>query len=292
MNKLIIIDGNNLAHRAHHKFNFSTSEGVPSSIAYGFFYILSSLIKKFSANQVSIAFDGGRSPYRTDAHPEYKEGRASLGLDKDSFYNQLNDVKEVAPSFGCKVFYKRHHEADDLIYRIVKTNPDTPKTIVSSDKDFIQLLGISNLTVFNPFRDKIISILNCKDEYGFDYDEFVDYLILKGDKSDNIPGVRGMGDVRIRAFLQEWGSIETFIESRNTYWGNYNIEEAWDRNRPLIDLRYFHLKNPSIIRPRVGDFNPEKIRLFARKYQAGSLAKDSFLKVFQNLRNYNESDNI
>lgn len=287
MNKILIIDGHNLAHRARHRFaKFSNQEGLSSSVVYGGPFIVSSLIRRFPNNLTYVVFDGGRAEERMKLHPEYKAGRDRE--DNDYFENQVEDFKRVLVNLNVRVVCQPGEEADDFIYTLGKVvHRNTHKTIVSSDKDFIPMLDPWT-KIFNPFKDKIITTENCKAVYGFKHTEFLDYLILKGDKSDNISGVAGLGEVRIATLLKEFGSIDSYLETCqggqfDKYWDD--IDEANDRNHELINLRYFHNKyrrNKPIPITTEG-YNLDIVKGIAHKYNIKAFREEKFLKPFKGL---------
>lgn len=289
MNKksMLIIDGNNLAHRAQHKFNLSTAEGKPSSVVYGFVYVLNSLIKRMSPNQVVVAFDGGSHPERLKILPGYKARDHRMEEDEyKAFTDQIAFLRENLKFAGVTVVHERFMEADDLIYMVVRSNPNSYKTIVSSDKDFNQLLG-PNTKIYNPFRESYITHLNCKQEFGYEAKQCVDYLCLDGDKSDKIPGVPGMGPVRIAQFLEEFGSVEDYLESDDQgKWVKYPIEEVWKRNRKVISLSLFHTKFLKLkpLRGYPASFNPKEAHLaFFREYQVRIFQNPEVIETFKRL---------
>lgn len=290
-NKILLIDGNNLAHRARHRFDNFHFQGKSSSVVYGGPFIVSSLLRRFPCVECYIPFDGGRAKERMALLPEYKN-RDKKDID-DHFNQQLEDFRTIMSSLNVKVVHKRHEEADDYIYAIARANPKVHKTIVSSDKDFIPMLNPFT-KIFNPSKDALITTESCKSLYGFTHKEFLDYLILKGDKSDHIPGVRGLGDVRIRAILDEYESIEGLFEADDrgkigpsSPWYNYMvaIEEAYDLNMELIGLRYFynkHRRGQAIpVAPRTWDV--PKVEALARKYGIKAFRQEKFLKPFKQL---------
>jgi len=286
---ILLIDGNNLAHRAQHKFALTTDGGKPSSVVYGFIYILGSLIRRNPSKEVYVVFDGGRHESRLKIMPDYKKRDRVMDEEEyKAFYDQLSFLREVLPLMGVRVVHEKGWEADDFIYAICRKHPKAYKTIVSSDKDFIQLLSHGSLTkILNPFKDAYITSLNCQELYGYEPEESIDYLCLDGDKSDHIPGVPGLGPKRIRAFLDEFGSVEDYIESENKgAWVKYPISEVWKRNRSMIDLRKFYLtqfkdkvflfKNPT--------FEPRKVNsMLLKEYQVRLFSKDDFIKTFEKL---------
>lgn len=288
MNKVLIIDGHNLAHRARHRFaKFSNSEGLSSSVVFGGPFIVSSLIRRFPNDLTYVVFDGGRAKERMEALPEYKAGRDRE--DNDQFFKQMEDFKKILNNLNVRVIWERHEEADDFIYTLGKVvHRTTHKTIVSSDKDFIPMLDPWT-KIFNPFKDKIITTENCKKLYGFSHTEFLDYLILKGDKSDNISGVPGLGDKRIRQLLDEFGSIDDYLEQCtggifDKYWED--IDAVNDRNHELINLRYFHNKyrrNHPVSYWGEPTYNPQAVKVIAHGYGIRVFNDDKFLKPFREL---------
>lgn len=285
--KLLIIDGFNLAYRAQYKFNLTNREGKPSSVVYGFPYILRSLLAKIPSYKVYAVFDGGRAKERTKILPGYKVRDNKLGDDRASFEEQIGDVKDLLLALNCEVVWERGVEADDLIYELCRAFPTVNKTIVSSDKDFVQLVG-PKTKLYNPFKDAFVTHLNAKELYGFSAIECVDYLCLDGDKSDKIPGVKGFGPKTIRNFLDEFGSIDDFLEEDNPgKWPRDLIKETYSINKRLISLRSFHLKyrRGFPIPTWEGCINLPKVKELTRKYDITHFNKPEFLNAFQRLKN-------
>jgi len=292
MRHCLIIDGYNLAYRAQYKFSLSTATGRKSSVAYGFIYILSSMIKRFEPDQVHVVFDGGRAKFRTDLLPTYKAREDKLGEDKQAFYEQIDDLEKYLPHLGIKVARSKGVEADDTIGAIALSVRGVKITILSSDKDFMQLVS-DKVRVFNPFKDTLITPKNIVKEYGFEAHEIVDWLTLKGDKSDHIPGVSGLGDKRIRALLDEFGSVEGFLDADpDTSFERYRdaIQEIASRNFKLINLRYaakvlYGFRRGKIIRFAItaGKFDEDKVRPFLGKYQLNKFRRDGFFETFKRL---------
>lgn len=290
MTKVLLIDGQNLAYRARHRFiNFTNVKRESSSVAYGGPFIISSLLRRFPSDLCYVVFDGGRAPERTAAWPDYK--RRDKKDIQDNFYQQLEDFREILSNLNVIVVHPYKEEADDYLYKIARKHRTDHKTLVSSDKDFIPMLD-SYTKIYNPAKDTLLTTVNVKDVYGFTEKEFTDYLILKGDKSDHIPGVAGLGEVRIREMLDLYGSIDNLIEEYETR-GNVgkftrymeDLLEVYDRNFLLISLRYFHnkflRKKPIPLTPRQWD--PVAVQKIARRYSISAFKQDKFLKPFQQL---------
>lgn len=279
--KILLIDGDNLCHRAYHKFsNFTNRKGESSALPFGFFYILGGLIKKFKADQVFVAFDGGSSEHRRKILPGYRIREKSETFDSEVFNRQKHEIRELCETSNINTLWEPHMEADDLIYMVTKrVLSDSYVTIVSSDKDFIQLIG-GNITVFNPFKNTLISELNVEKETGYSPKQHLQYLILNGDKSDKVPGVKGMGEVRIKAFLQEFDTIQDYIDDSNqTSWCKYPIEEVYLINNPLINLKLhylLHLRKIPLPIIYHQNFSRDNLLSFFNQYDISKLDPDIY----------------
>jgi len=280
--KIIVIDGQHLSYRAYYRFRgYRTSEGLASGLAYGVPFMVESLVRRFRADEVHIAFDQSKSDYRLAILPGYKDRPKKIDFDYKSFKSQLTDTMHILESMGCIVYYGG--EADDTLYRIVRKQRKNPVyiTLVSGDKDFVQMLAPKYkhkyvLKIYNPNKDVIVTPQNSLALYGYTPQECVDYLVLDGDKSDKVPGVRGYGKVKIRKFLDEHGSIEKYLSE----WEDSNIQEAYIRNSRLIDLDlYYHEmgKDEPLNRlNKTPHYSQGAINKFAKKYELKVVLKEQF----------------
>jgi len=255
-NRILIIDGDNLCHRVYHKFKgLTTKTGKDSTLIYGVPYLLLSYIKRFNADKIFVAFDGGRSKERIKILPGYKKRDINLALDYEAFYSQKTILKEYLPYINISTIFGDKLEADDLIYRLTRSfSKSSYLTIISSDKDFTQLIK-NGISIYNPFKEIIINSYNVSSIMGYSVQEAIDYLILDGDKSDKIPGVKGMGPVKIRKFLDEFISIENYLDNPKGNWDYNAIKVAYKQNNILINLKLYYLKygkydTPTIIYPK------------------------------------------
>lgn len=212
---LLLVDGNNCYWRAYHgllhqRFTF---QGKSTWGIVGTVNSVSTAIKKYSPTHVLVVFDWGRSEYRVNMWPPYKEGRQGAEyIDFEDANNQLIKSQDLLRLFGLQVWKERGIEADDIIARAVeKYGPDMEHiTIVSGDKDLRQLID-TNVTLWSPSLGK-------KEESTWDLQSVVDFYgvvparlpeiwALSGDKVDNIPGVKGIGEKTAIKLLAEYGDI-------------------------------------------------------------------------------------
>ncbi len=222
-NKLLLIDGSSLAFRAFFALynqvdRFVAPSGLHTNAIYGFHLMLNNLVERLEPNHVLIAFDAGKTTFRTEMFPAYKDGRART---PDEFREQLPFIKELIEKLGYNHYELKNYEADDIIGTLDKMAelPEAGEydvTIVTGDKDLIQLAD-SNTTVeiskkgvaeFESFTPAYL-----KEKTGLTPEQFIDLKGLMGDSSDNYPGVTKIGEKTAMKLLQEWGSIDNLYEN-------------------------------------------------------------------------------
>ncbi len=293
MNNLLVVDGENLLHRSYHKFeNFKSSDGVKTGAIYGFFKTLHSNLFRFSIDQLVVAFDSGkRSSFRTELLPNYKGSRTKLGMDYISLTHQKKVIIKVLKYMGVAVIFDKrkqfNYECDDYIAYIIRNIKNTKVFILSSDKDFCQLID-KDVKVINPSKDTVLTVNNCYEVMGYKPHECVDYLCLVGDNSDNIPGIPGIGPKKARVFLDSYGSIENYIHLDKDG-VNKVIKGSYPVLRSLIDLSYFIDKNPlptHKVPIKYGKYNKEKLDRIFITYSMTSLRSSEFLQTFENLKKW------
>lgn len=294
---VLLIDGNHLMYRAYYKFlNLKTFEGINTSIIYGFPFILESLIRRLGPDRVEAFFDGGRSSFRKELLPNYKEREHKLGFDADSFYSQKDALFESLPLMGIPVIHEKGYEADDLIAmqtrRYYKAGYEV--VIVSGDKDFNQLIN-DRVSVWNTKSNMKYTKNTLKTFVGYTPDQTIDWLSIGGDNSDNIPGYPGVGEKTLKDFFNRFTSINEFLESGETFKkiDKDKLREVYRRNKKLISLTLFYQK--FLIKkatPYINDKNPNLNELwlgrFCKKYEINTFMEPKFLSTFKNLnRNAN-----
>jgi len=251
-----LADSNNLMHRAFHAYKGLTNNVKPSSIVYGMGTLVNHMIKQFRPDKVYMCWDKERSPHRLKLHPEYKQGRKTkTEEERKSMKEQMKSSMKLFNALGIHQLYGKGMEADDWVYILSRKHQDDYVTIVSSDKDFNQLLG-KRLKIWNPNKNLLIGKHNVKAHFGYSEKECLDYLILDGDSSDNIPGYRGMGEQNIKIFLSQHGSIRKFIEDESL-----ETCKRYCRNGDVIAERIPYHYGYSI---RITWYKPYKLFQFTR----------------------------
>ncbi len=209
--KLMIIDGNALIHRSFHALppTMRTKSGQITNAVYGFISFFIKAMKELKPKYVVLTLD---KKGRTFRHKKYKDYKATRIKAPDELYAQIPMVKNLAKSFNIPVFSLRGYEADDLIGTIVKkVDGEVEKIILTGDMDTLQLVN-SHTKVYMMSRGLNDSILYDKERvvqrFGLNPGQIVDYKALRGDPSDNIPGVPGIGEKTAIKLLREFDSLE------------------------------------------------------------------------------------
>lgn len=220
-NKLLLIDGSSVAFRAffalyHQIDRFKNPTGLHTNAIYGFNLMLDHMMKRIEPTHILVAFDAGKTTFRTEMFADYKAGRAKT---PDEFREQFPFIRQMLDAMGIKHYELSQYEADDIIGTLDKMaeRTDIPfdVTIVSGDKDLIQLTdentvveiskkGVAEFEEFTPAY--------LMEKMGITPTQFIDLKALMGDKSDNIPGVTKIGEKTGLKLLTEFGSLEGIYE--------------------------------------------------------------------------------
>lgn len=213
MKKVILVDGNNLLFRSYYATAYRgpilrNSKGFPTNGLYGFINMLNKIISEEKPSYMMIAFDKGKT-FRHEKYEGYKDGRRET---PDELKMQFPVAKELAKAMGIPCFEIDNYEADDIIGTFAKEvdeNDDFISTIISSDKDLLQLISSDNEVKLLKTNDYIrMNEKTFFETYGFTPDKMTDLKGLMGDSSDNIPGVKGIGEKTAIKLLQDYGTIE------------------------------------------------------------------------------------
>jgi DNA polymerase-1 len=214
--RLIIIDGNSVIHRAFHALPpLSTKKGEMVNAVYGFLLVFFKAIKEFHPDHIVAAFD---LPFPTFRHEKFKEYKAKRPKAPKELYEQIPKVKEVLRVFKVPILEKQGFEADDIIGTISKKYshdqkyPEREVIILSGDADVLQLVN-KNTKAFILRRGVKDTVLYdeklVKEKYqGLNPDQLDEYKALRGDPSDNIPGVKGIGEKTAISLIKKFNTLE------------------------------------------------------------------------------------
>jgi DNA polymerase-1 len=210
-----LIDGMNWLFRAHKvKQKRRNRDGMCVNGITGFLNMLGSLLKQHNPKYLAIAFDYPGKTFRHEIYPEYKANRGEASdPDKTDIHQQLKPIIALLKARGFTVLIKEGYEADDLIGTLVYKFQDTglPIYIHTEDKDYNQLLIKPNIAVMHR-KAHLVTRRTVKERYGITPEQFLDYLVLKGDRVDNVPGVKLWSDARIAQHLASYQSLSGMLE--------------------------------------------------------------------------------
>ena len=213
-NKIIIIDGNAIVHRAYHALPpLTTQDGRIVNAVYGFTSMLLRVWHDLHPTHIAVTFDVAGGTFR---HEQYKEYKATRVKADQALYDQIPLAHELVRAFNIPIYEKKGYEADDVIGTIAKTIADDAAVIiVTGDKDAIQLVdkNISVFTLRKGMSDTVTYDLEkVKEVFGFEPHQMIDYKALAGDSSDNIPGVKGIGEKTAVEIIAKFGGIEELYQ--------------------------------------------------------------------------------
>jgi DNA polymerase I len=216
-NTLVILDAHALIHRAYHALpSFTSPQGEPMGAVYGVSAILIKLLRELAPTHIAAAFDREEKTFRHVAYEAYKATRDKT---KDDLVPQFSKVKDLFDTFGIRCYEVAGFEADDIIGTLVKkfSKEKNIKIIIASgDMDTLQLVDGKRVTVYTPRKGIDDTVLYDEskviERYGFGPEHVVDYKGLKGDPSDNIIGVKGIGEKTATLLIQQYGTIEEILK--------------------------------------------------------------------------------
>lgn len=215
--KLVIVDSNALMHRAFHALPpLTTSKGKMMNAVYGFVSIFLKMINDLKPDYIICAFDVAAPTFRKEKYDEYKAHRAKA---PQEFYDQIPDIKRIIESFNIPILEKPGFEADDIIGTLsdkFSREKDLEVIILTGDLDTLQLVnGVSSVYTFKKgIADTVIYDHDAVvARYGLEPGDLADYKGLRGDPSDNIPGVPGIGEKTASKIIQKYHSLENLYDS-------------------------------------------------------------------------------
>jgi len=298
MNKLLLIDGNSILNRAFYGMAANmlvTKDGTFTNAIYGFLNILEKYLVEDEPSHIAVAFDLKGKTFRHDMYDKYKAGRKGMPPELSM---QLPILKEILTAMNIPILEKEGYEADDILGTLSLNASEQMKvTVLTGDKDMLQLVS-DKCTVKIPTTSSGQKTVNVFDlqtfiqEYGINPDMFVDVKAIMGDKSDNIPGIKGIGQVGALSLIKEFKSLENIYSNIDSITKpalkdklEKNKEIAFlskelsriNKNVPLDDISLDSIKRKS--------FNNDKLLELFR-----NLEFNSFIQKFNLDETYNSNE--
>jgi DNA polymerase I len=204
---IYLVDGSSYIYRAYHAIQgLSNSQGLPTNAIFGFTRMLIKLIEDRKPEYLIMLFDAKGPTFRHKIYDEYKANRPPMPED---LCIQIPYIKKVTQGFNLPLLELEGYEADDLIGTLAAKAGEAGFSVVmvTGDKDFMQLVT-ENIHIWDPMKDKTITIETIRDSFGLEPAQMTDVMGLSGDTSDNIPGVPGIGQKTAVSLIQKYGSID------------------------------------------------------------------------------------
>lgn len=257
--RLMLLDGHSLAYRAFYALpveNFNTATGQPTNAVYGFASMLANTLRDEKPTHLAVAFDVSRKTWRFDEYPEYKATRSKT---PDEFRSQVELIGELLDAMAVSRFAVEGYEADDIIATLA-TQAEAlgyEVLIVTGDRDAFQLVsdhvtvlyptkGVSELTRFTP--EKVV------EKYGLSPRQYPDFAALRGDPSDNLPGIPGVGEKTAAKWIIQFGSFAELCERADEVKG-----KAGDNLRAHLDAVKLNRRLTEMVRDVTLPAAPEQL---------------------------------
>jgi DNA polymerase-1 len=203
----ILVDGSSYLFRAFHGMPpMSNSKGQETHAIYGVVNMLKSLLKTYEPTHIAVVFDAKGKTFRDDIYPEYKANRPPM---PDELRSQIEPLHKIIQAMGLPLIIEPNVEADDVIGTLTKraTALGMKSLVSTGDKDMAQLVD-DHVTLINTMTNTLMDVSGVHEKFGVGPELIIDYLALKGDKVDNIPGVPGVGDKTAVGLLNGIGGID------------------------------------------------------------------------------------
>lgn len=272
MEKTFVVDAYSILFRTYYSVGeMNTSNNIPIGGVFGFVRAIFSLIQRYSVSNLIITLDSGKKTFRSEIYSEYKTNRIAV---PESLIPQFGILQEFLDTANICNIKQDGYEADDIIASIIHNKQNSEFSIVTSDKDLMQLVN-EKVTCVDFFKNKTYSISDVIEKFGIEPRFIVDYLALLGDASDNIPGIKGCGSKGAISLIKQFGTLENIIANAEKI-PNNRLRDAIKNNIEIgILSKKLASLNNDISLPKLDDsisaikFN--HIKEFLIKYEMKSL---------------------
>ncbi|GMX58861.1 MAG: hypothetical protein MCSN_5150 [Candidatus Microsyncoccus archaeolyticus] len=278
----VVVDGNSVIHRAFHALPpLKNKKGEVVNAVYGFLLVLLKIIKDFNPEYLGVCFDLAEPTFRKKAYKEYKAKRKKA---PQELYDQIPKVKEFLKAFNISICEKPGFEGDDILGTIVSNHPEFDNIIVSGDLDTLQLVNKNTKVYFLSRGVKEALIYDeelVKKKYsGLSKEELIDFKALRGDLSDNIPGVKGIGEKTAIDLITKFKTIENVYKNINSIEITENTRKKLleDKDNAFLSKDLAEIRNNVDIKLCLNDYkwknyNQKKVERLLEEFGFKSLIK-------------------
>lgn len=232
--RLFLIDGNSFCYRAFYAIrSLANSKGQPTNAVYGFVTMLNKIIKDNAPDMIAVAFDMKGPTFRHEKFDDYKAHRKPM---PDELVGQMPYIKKVVSAYNIPIYELSGYEADDILATIAKRaeKDDIETYIATGDKDALQLVN-DHIRVYNTNKDGMIyDAAKVREAFGVSPERMTDIMALMGDSSDNIPGVKGIGEKTAIELITEFGSLDELLKNIDSVKGEAKKKTLKDNAQTAI----------------------------------------------------------
>jgi len=278
---LVLIDGNSLLHRAYHAMpKLTTSSGKAINAVYGFVSMLFRVFVDLAPDYVAVSFDKKGPTFRHKEFAEYKAKRPKM---EEDLVSQVEPVHEVVESLNIPIFEIDGYEADDVLGTLAKQagKRGVEAVIVTGDRDALQLVD-DKTKVYCPIKGLSNPVLydgkKVFEKYGFEPEKLIEFKALRGDPSDNIPGVGGVGEVTAKDLISRFGDLEGIYKNIDEVKKGVAEKLIKDKEQAYLSRRLGEIVinvpiKLKLIDCKLGDYDRGKAAKVFEKYEFKSLLK-------------------
>lgn len=284
--RLFIIDGHALCYRAYFAFiknPLVNSRGQNTSAIFGVARMIFKLISEQKPDYLAVAFDPPRKSFRFSLYPEYKANRQKM---PDDLRSQIDEIKHMISVLGMPVIEEADFEADDVLGTIAKkyASDNLEVVLVTGDKDAYQLVD-KNVTIYANKKGitefETYDVDAVKEKLGITPEKVIDYMALVGDTSDNIPGVRGIGEKTAQKLITDYGSLKNIYSHIDTIKGKVKdlLQQSKDMailSKDLVTIRTNLNLKLDLEKAKLPDIKTERVYEYFHSMEMESIAKELF----------------
>ena len=275
--RLLLLDGHSLAYRAFFALpveNFSTTTGQPTNAVYGFTAMLINVLRDEQPTHVAVSFDVSKSTFRTEEYADYKAGRSETPTD---FKGQVSLVREVLDALRVPIVCAEGFEADDVIATLATqaSAQDMDVLIVTGDRDAFQLVSDRVTVLYNARGVSDMRRMTpeaVQEKYGLSPAQYPEFAALRGDPSDNLPGIPGLGEKTATKLIQQYGDVASLVDHVDEVKG-----KVGDNLRAGLSHVVLNRRLTELVRDVPLEVGPQDLRL-------GQWDRDEVHKVFDALQ--------
>ena len=263
MPRLFLFDGTAVAYRSHFammRSGLSTPDGRPTGATYGFTMALRRILREEKPDLVAVALDAKGPTFRHERYAEYKATRERA---PEEMIEQLEDIRRIVRAHGIQLFEIPGYEADDVIGTLATRAREAGHEvrIVTGDKDMMQLVS-DEVRLHNIFKPKVDLVIEGPEEvhakFGTDPEHVIDVLAIMGDASDNVPGVKGIGEKGAQKLIGEFGSVPALLERLDEVKGKNKEKIEADRDNLLLSLELVTIDTDVPLEPGLEAVTPSE----------------------------------